>query len=206
MLSLQEVGPFVVKLPQPAWAVVQAAVKRLNPKQSEPQLSDSDKYWSSLEGMGGRIDRAREEGFTIIYGSPHTLLLDLDDGGEMHEPSLELLCALVGELPMTTRWPSKSGKGTHVVLRFAKATFTPAEALVAEVILGSDPKRALLYLKRLQNGVPEPRVLFMPPTPAQMDGEGVSHEAPYVRDGFSVTVGKAAPLAPDFLPTHESKL
>jgi len=83
----------------------------------------------------------------------------------LNENYFKLLSALVGEVPTMMRWKSKGGVGTHVVLRFEKTTFTPAEAIALEGALGSDLKRVVLYIARLKNGVEQPRVLFKPQPP-----------------------------------------
>src|SRR4051812_30908289 len=98
-----------------------------------PDENQAEEYNSSLKGMGVAVDEARKAGFTIVNGTPERLLLDLDKGAVIHEENLQLLCEILKEQPLCTRWPSKSKKGEHVVLQFVKTTFTPAEAIALEV-------------------------------------------------------------------------
>jgi hypothetical protein len=160
---LRELSPEIFRLPQAAQELAHKVARKLLPRLETPKPDKVEEYNKSITGMGRAIKTAEEAGMTVVAGTPRTLMLDLDKGAEIHEANYKMMCDLLGEEPLATRWTSKSGKGTHVVLQFEKATFTPAEAIALEVSLGSDPKRAVLYVLRLKNNVTEPRVLFMPP-------------------------------------------
>lgn len=116
-----------------------------------------------MEAMDKVIAKAKADGFIVIEGTPNTLLLDFDGPSKINEECLDMISSLLGEIPTKTTWNSKGG-GTHAVLNFEKNTFTTAEAIAIEAALGSDPKRAALYILRLKHSVTQPRVLFMPTT------------------------------------------
>lgn len=160
---LRELSPEIYRLPRAVQDLAHKVARKLLPL-ATPTPDKVEEYNKSITGMGRAVKAAKNNGMTIVTGTPNTLLLDLDKGASIHEDNLKMLCDLVEEIPTSTRWPSKSGLGTHVVLQFEKATFTPAEAIALEAALGSDPKRAVLYVMRLRNKVNEPRVLFMPKT------------------------------------------
>lgn len=124
-------------------------------------------YDCTREGELKAIENALQKNLRVIRGSPHTLLLDLDDGKQMNGDMFQFLCKLLKEEPTKVSWKSKSGKGTHVLLYFERNTFTEGQALALEAILGSDPTRVLFGVVRERNGVTPSRLLFMPQPPEQ---------------------------------------
>jgi hypothetical protein len=159
---MRELAPEVLQLPPEEQAQVRTMARKIQPI-PDPEPQSKDEYARTVEGMGRAVKEAANKNFTIIKGTPQTLLLDLDDGVELNQVNYKLMCELLKEWPTMTSWKSKSGAGTHMVLTFEKTTFTVAEALALEASLGSDVKRAMLYVMRLKNEVLEPRVLFKPP-------------------------------------------
>lgn len=140
-----------------------STARRLLPTPGLHKEEPDEDYLTSCKGMGAAVERAKERGLICVYGTEDTLLLDLDDGAVPNVVMLAKLEQLLGPWEMQS-WRSKSGTGQHVVLRFPDKKFTPAQAMVLETALGSDPFRSVLGVMRLLNGVKEPRVLFRPPT------------------------------------------
>lgn len=141
-----------------------------------------DEYAGTQEAMEAARGRAIAEGYEIIEGTPDTLLIDLDDGKELNQQMLTKFAEQFGGYSYQT-WASRSGTGRHVRI-MADARFTPAQALALEVALGSDPLRTILGVKRLQNGVEQPRMLFKPlpagaPRPACPTFEDFDDDLPF---------------------------
>lgn len=113
------------------------------------------------------IARASELGFNVVMRASHQLLVDLDNGAELNLRVLEFLTKDYGK-PKYEEWPSKSGRGKHVVLSFGvgifqkAVSFTDHEALLLECALGGDPMRQVMALRRVQKEIPHPSVLFQP--------------------------------------------
>lgn len=111
------------------------------------------------------LAKAQELGFDVVCGTSKTLLLDLDAGRELNVDVYQLICEKYGT-PEMTCWKSKSGKGTHVMLRFNhnKVFLNNAVATALECALGSDPVRCALDIERgLGSKADDPvRVLFKP--------------------------------------------
>lgn len=109
-----------------------------------------------------------EEGFTIIYGDDHTLLLDLDGLQDLiwFEHAYPKVSKTF-RIQEVERWKSKSGKGTHIVLH-SDSHLSIVERLALQCILGSDRMRELYSLNRVWNGIEEKKVsiLFKPKSDA----------------------------------------
>lgn len=139
---------------------------------SEEDMGDGQ-YAGTQEAMDAAIKEAELNGLEVIYGTPTTLLVDLDDNRLLNTDMLAKLEELFGRATVES-WPSQSGTGKHVRVTWAvhedgllelsdallPPNFSPAEAMVLEMALGSDPLRAVLGVRRLQNGVEQPRMLF----------------------------------------------
>lgn len=106
--------------------------------------------------------RMEDEGFTVIQGDPHKILLDLDteEAAGQYKRYLPLARRLfnVEEFDL---WTSKSGFGTHVILHTPEK-LDAVTRLTIQACLGSDPARELLGLMRVRNGEKEPSLLFKP--------------------------------------------
>lgn len=116
------------------------------------------------------IAKATIEGYEVIKGDDHTLLIDLDSEGAIEDfdsaDSQDLRDLL--DASEIERWTSKSGKGLHVRLHTGIA-LNPLERLVAQAALGSDPKREILGILRLKQGEEETSLLFKPkPEPQKL--------------------------------------
>lgn len=156
----QSFGPYFALSAPLVQAMVHSVTTGLLPVE-KPAEDPEQEYLSQLEGMGKAVRQAKAAGFKVVEGNPHVLLLDFDGNATLNLPVYEMLCTLLQEVPARCEWTSKSG-GKHVLLRFASHKFTPLEAVAYEAALGSDLMRAALYVKRITNGVADPRVLFMP--------------------------------------------
>jgi len=109
------------------------------------------------------IKEAREQGFKVFRSRPKWLLLDLDDREALghYENMLSEVQEYI-DVTEVRRWVSKSGFGTHVLLR-SKISLPVEQRMLLQAILGSDLKRELYNLVRMRNGNPEPCLLFEPP-------------------------------------------
>lgn len=104
-------------------------------------------------------DAARRAGFDVIHARPNELSLDLDDGAEINPRVFLEIQTHFPEYEVFT-WPSKSGKGSHVLFRFKGVKFTEGEALALECALGSDPVRTAANVIRVKKNMSFPRYLF----------------------------------------------
>jgi len=108
--------------------------------------------------------KARAKGFEIVESDDGTLTVDLDGPCAISsfDDIFERAAELFG-LTVIDRWESKSGPGhEHVVVRCDNQPRDVVWRIALQAILGSDPIRELLALKRLENGVAEPSQLFKP--------------------------------------------
>lgn len=124
------------------------------------ECNNEVEYAGTQAAMDAARERAVLEGLEIIEGTPSTLLVDLDNGADMNQEMLTKLSEQFGGFTYQ-QWESRSGCGRHVRITM-DVSFTPAQALALESALGSDPLRTILGVKRLQNGVVQPRMLFKP--------------------------------------------
>jgi hypothetical protein len=125
-------------------------------------VSGSD---SDLDQDGWDQDRtdAEARGLRILDGNPQRLLLDLDDEAafarfkRVYKRAKELF-----GFRDAFAWPSKSGlPHRHVAVDLERPASVEAR-LALQAVLGSDPILELLNLKRHDNGVEEPTMLFEP--------------------------------------------
>jgi hypothetical protein len=124
------------------------------------ECNNEVEYAGTQEAMDAARERAVLEGLEIIEGTPSTLLIDLDNGAELNQAMVTKLAEQFGGYSFQ-QWESRSRCGSHIRITM-DVTFTPAQALALESALGSDPLRTILGVKRLQNGVVQPRMLFKP--------------------------------------------
>jgi len=115
------------------------------------------------EGAKKIKEKAKEANFTIIEGTPKTLLLDLDswEAECRYDAMYSMLCMNFGAREKS-RWKSKSGKGVHVVISL-KDDLDETTRVALQAIMGSDPKREMFGIVKILNDVEEPSLLFKPP-------------------------------------------
>lgn len=111
------------------------------------------------------VERAKANGFEIVYGSDKLLCLDLDTPENMktYKTFLSHLRSAYPELGAyeSGRWKSKSGIGWHVTVSVKRNLDIP-ERLMLQVALGSDPLHEMLSLISYWRGNMTPTVLFKP--------------------------------------------
>jgi len=110
--------------------------------------------------------KAQSAGLTVVEPDDFTLLIDLDgpEGYAQFERVFPRAAELFG-LTISDRWPSKSGELYHEHVVVSVTDHGPLDVttrVALQSILGSDPVRELLALKRFENGVAEPSTLFKP--------------------------------------------
>lgn len=104
------------------------------------------------------IRKARKV-FRVYRTSPTTLLLDLDNGTEVYDKVLPVIAWLYGAKEKQ-RWKSRNGN-LHIEVTLRDRL--PFEERVGlQAMLGSDPVREALSLKRAHEGQTEPSILFRP--------------------------------------------
>lgn len=107
------------------------------------------------------IANAEAAGQTVVFSDSQTILLDLDnaDSQFMYERVLPIIQR---HIPITEdeRWASKSGN-LHVKLILAEP-LPVMERILIQSALGSDPVREFLTMLRVQEGNPNPSMLFRP--------------------------------------------
>lgn len=111
--------------------------------------------------------KAKELNCDVMYGDPHTLLLDIDSDAawEQFQRQLPIVCEFYNVVDNSYEvLPSKSGN-RHVIVRL-DATLPLTERLMLQATLGSDPRRELLSAAGFMSGQENPVVLFRPKTKA----------------------------------------
>jgi hypothetical protein len=108
------------------------------------------------------IADAEAKGFRVYIGNDRRLLLDLDTPASLrqYERVLPILQDMY-ELVEVSRWPSKSGHGTHVVLE-CNEPLTVLERYGMQAMLGSDGVREALSVRRWLHGLSIHSLLFRP--------------------------------------------
>jgi hypothetical protein len=102
-------------------------------------------------------------GYTVIQGDPYLLLLDFDTP-EQVEQYKKMLPHLENNFVVVRKefWDSSTKGHIHGVIQLGHSQ-SASERLALECALGSDPKRTLLGVNRLNNDFDEPSYLFQPP-------------------------------------------
>lgn len=137
-------------------------------KQEEEKNYDSYIPGLTEESHQKQLQKAREQGFEIVEGKPDKLLIDLDSWEDkLKFDSMFNMFSKHYNIEGIKRWPSKSGKGEHVVIKTANR-FNSLERIALQAILGSDIKREMFnFVKAEKFGVREPSVLFKPPASSE---------------------------------------
>ena len=106
-------------------------------------------------------NKAEADGMAVRHANAKTLLMDLDDpiAIERFRRFMPKLDELFGA-KVTEEYESRSGAGhLHVVIEMDEP-FPAAFRIALQAVMGSDPLREFLSLRRLANGVEEPSRLF----------------------------------------------
>lgn len=115
-----------------------------------------------MSGHGDAAEKAIAAGFTVVQSTERTLLIDIDRARSLTEFDRRLTW-MAHYLPLreVARWPSKSGRGWHVVVESTEE-MSPVERLLLEACLGSDLRRAFYGLLHARKGFMNPSMLFKP--------------------------------------------
>lgn len=111
------------------------------------------------------IEAAKEGDFEIIESTPHTLLLDLDseESYKKLDERLNLINKLMNyQFTKTEEWRSKSGNW-HVIIETRWGLGVESK-IMFELMLGSDPARAMFALSRSKDHHPNQCSLLFKPT------------------------------------------
>lgn len=119
-------------------------------------------YGLDLDSFIEAVITAEKEGFTVIERQPNELLLDLDTPEsykqyEYMRPVIDRMYHIIG---YDRGWVSKSGN-KHLIITIEQG-ISEVEAIALQAACGSDPKREVLCLLRLKNGIEKPIRLFKP--------------------------------------------
>lgn len=129
-------------------------------------MTEHNQYLGNLtsEHVEDRIREALKGGFGIVYSSPRTILLDLDDDESVtrYDKQIDMLAEHYGLYELES-WKSKSGN-KHVVLTLEAPIPDPKDRIILQLVLGSDPVREFLSLEQINNGVSQDKMsmLFKP--------------------------------------------
>lgn len=105
-------------------------------------------------------NKAKKQGFEVVYADDNHLLLDLDDTSD--RTFFENQFHLLNDGVVEDRWLSKSGKGEHVVIRLDSPRGI-RDRIILQACLGSDRKREMIaLLKYVDGGISNGIMLFKP--------------------------------------------
>lgn len=141
-------------------------------------MADERCYFEYLRDI--TFSKARESGYEVVIPTADQLQLDIDKTWPFPEPaingkrglhaihhgnarSIEVLRRFQDEFTIarTEAWKSAGGN-CHVVLTLAH-NLELAQRIALQAILGSDPMRELLNLRRVLCSADDPVALFRPP-------------------------------------------
>lgn len=108
------------------------------------------------------VQAAIEAGYTVYRSTPDILLLDLDSptAEKIYLDHMPIVQVMYGAMEIE-RWKSKGGENLHVVVKL-NVELEIVTRLALQTMLGSDPLKELLSLKRVKEGQNEPCLLFKP--------------------------------------------
>lgn len=130
-------------------------------------LKDDSKTYDSEQTLEDVQRRAEASDCDIIWGAPNRLTLDLDvakypTASQVYDDVFKVLQPLY-PLRAIDRYTSRGGVGTHVVLQLDGVRLSSLERCGLQAILGSDPMREALCVRRIGNTTfPDPCILFKP--------------------------------------------
>jgi hypothetical protein len=107
------------------------------------------------------LDTARKEGWRVVVPTAFELLVDIDsDADYVRFTQAYYLMATLGMVSGYSVRPSKSGgERRHITVK-VPLKITPLERIALQAILGSDWKRELFSLDRLNRGDAVPTLFF----------------------------------------------
>lgn len=110
------------------------------------------------------LDSAREQGLRVVLPSAFELLIDIDNKPDLERFTLAYdFARRLGMVDGYSAGPSKSGgERRHITVR-VPLKVTPLERIALQAILGSDWRRELLSLDRLNRGDAVPTMFFEKP-------------------------------------------
>lgn len=124
---------------------------------------DSDSHDLRMEAVASFC-----EAKGLIAAAPRSrnvLLLDIDGSTSWNPPlDLDVVEKELGGIQSCRMVRSRGGNGLHVYLVVGKPLDSEEERLLWQVALGSDLKRELLSMNRVQSGAPHPTMLFEQPS------------------------------------------
>jgi len=153
-----------------------------NTRTTEREMMPSEReYFEEIRDES--FAAARESGCEVIVASPSQIQLDIDQPWPVwahlnsDDPGIDVLNVLAATAGERNRdvlarllefvvvisweaWRSTSGN-THIMLTLSHE-FTPHERVAMQAMLGSDPMRELLNLRRVWCGADDPIALFRP--------------------------------------------
>jgi hypothetical protein len=118
----------------------------------------------TTEKFAAVVAKAIAEGFTVVRSDDTHLLLDLDSPAALaqYQRVLPLIEEKYGTAQQIQSWRSRGGN-THVYIELEKPLDLRLR-LMLQAALGSDGVKEVLSMVAVDNGVPEPSLLFMPQT------------------------------------------
>lgn len=104
---------------------------------------------------------ATAKSLEVVVAAPDELQLDLDDplALDTYHNNFPLAEKLFGPLVEVRKTTSKSGVGTHVVVRLPHP-FDAAQRVALQACLGSDLRREMRSIARIRADDPEPILFF----------------------------------------------
>ena len=107
------------------------------------------------------IQEAKDNGLDVVFPKPSELQVDIDSDAA-YERYCGVLDRLLHHLPFVTEsiTPSRSGYPKRHIVLTLREPVTDVQRIALQAILGSDPVRELLSLKRIENGDPHPTLFF----------------------------------------------
>lgn len=124
-----------------------------------------------IRSMEEAFKLAETKDCDVVQGEPDVLLCDYDGAAlDLFHTLVEFLNTYYGPVDIEF-WYSSAGKNDHYHRKITLARPVPIGLRLAmQAALGSDPMRTMLDIRRVEEGVEEPCLLFKPrktvePTP-----------------------------------------
>lgn len=108
------------------------------------------------------FEQAEKTGKKVVLPEPNQLLIDIDDEAALKNYiTLEGLLERHWGVEAAVKTPSPSGRAGrfHVTVTLDR-TVTPLERIALQLAMGSDRKREILSLARLEHGDEHPTLFF----------------------------------------------
>lgn len=136
-------------------------LKEFVPRKEEDQINYTSLQPECFDEEAKEIEK---KGWSVLRADNRTLLLDLDT-----TESFITFTSMIAyihrhfDVESYSSWPSSSGPPHRHAQVKLREDLPPAARNALELVLGSDPVRGLLNIKRLEAGIEEPSRLFVPP-------------------------------------------